>query len=298
MAADGTSFRDLNGNGELDPYEDARLPVEDRVADLLARMTLEEKAAQLFHQGLLVPDDGAVGEEPEGFSSVATRTLVAELGLTHFNIYWTPGPVTLAEWHNRMQEAAEATRLGIPVTISSDPRHGLGDNPATSMAGAGFSKWPDPIGLAATRDAGARARVRRRRATGVSGRRHPAGAPPDRRSRDRAALVPCGRNLRRGRRARREPGDRLHPRHAARDARARERRLHDEALPRRRATARRRGSALRLRPRAGLPRRQLRLSPRSRSRPRSRPGPRRSCPTTGCRSGPNTRRSASGSTTA
>ncbi len=152
VAADGTSFRDLNGNGELDPYEDARLPVEDRVADLLARMTLEEKAAQLFHQGLLVPDDGAVSEEPEGFSSVATRTLVAELGLTHFNIYWTPGPVTLAEWHNRMQEAAEATRLGIPVTISSDPRHGLGDNPATSMAGAGFSKWPDPIGLAATRD--------------------------------------------------------------------------------------------------------------------------------------------------
>ena len=52
-----------------------------------------------------------------------------------------------------MQEAAEATRLGIPVTISSDPRHGLGENPATSMAGAGFSKWPDPIGLAATRDA-------------------------------------------------------------------------------------------------------------------------------------------------
>ena len=154
VAADGTSFRDLNGNGELDPYEDRRLPVEDRVTDLLARMTLEEKAAQLFHQGLLVPDDGAVGEEPEGFSPVATQALVAEVGLTHFNIYWAPGPVTLAEWHNRMQEAAETTRLGIPVTISSDPRHGLGDNPATSMAGAGFSKWPDPIGLAATRDAG------------------------------------------------------------------------------------------------------------------------------------------------
>ena len=64
VAADGTSFRDLNGNEELDPYEDPRVPVEARVDDLLARMTLEEKAAQLFHQGLLVPDDGAVGEEP------------------------------------------------------------------------------------------------------------------------------------------------------------------------------------------------------------------------------------------
>ena len=60
----------------------------------------------------------------------------------------------LAQWHNRVQEAAERTRLGIPVTISSDPRHGLGDNPATSMAGSGFSQWPDPIGLAATRDEG------------------------------------------------------------------------------------------------------------------------------------------------
>ena len=154
VAADGTSFRDLNRNGELDPFEDARLPVEDRVADLLARMTLEEKAAQLFHQGLLVPDDGALGEDPDGFSPMSTGALVGELGLTHFNIYWAPGPVALAEWQNRMQEAAEATRLGIPITISSDPRHGLGNNPATSMAGIGFSKWPDPIGLAATRDEG------------------------------------------------------------------------------------------------------------------------------------------------
>ncbi len=150
---DGLPFRDLNGNGELDPYEDPRVPIEDRVADLLARMTLEEKAAQLFHQGLVVPDDSAVTDEPDAMTQVSTRGLV-ELGLTHFNVYWTPGPQALAEWHNRMQEAAEATRLGIPITISSDPRHGLGSNPATSMAGSGFSKWPDPIGLAATRDEG------------------------------------------------------------------------------------------------------------------------------------------------
>ena len=59
-----------------------------------------------------------------------------------------------------MQEAAEGTRLGIPVTISSDPRHGFGDNPATSMSGNRFSSWPEPIGLAATRATKARARVR------------------------------------------------------------------------------------------------------------------------------------------
>jgi len=153
VSDDGVSFRDLNANGVLDPYEDPRLPIEERVEDLLARMTLEEKAAQLFHQGLGVPDDGTVSDEPDGFTQVSTLGLVG-LGLTHFNIYWAPGPEVLAQWHNRVQEAAERTRLGIPVTISSDPRHGLGDNPATSMAGSGFSQWPDPIGLAATRDEG------------------------------------------------------------------------------------------------------------------------------------------------
>jgi beta-glucosidase len=150
--AEGVDYRDLNGNGVLDPYEDPRAPVEERVEDLIGQMTLEEKAALLFHQGLVVPDDGAVADEPDPISPVASGRLVRELGLTHFNIYWGPGPTTLAEWHNRMQEAAESTRLGIPVTVSSDPRHGFGDNPATSMSGSGFSSWPEPIGLAATRD--------------------------------------------------------------------------------------------------------------------------------------------------
>jgi beta-glucosidase len=150
--SDGLAYRDLNGNGALDPYEDARLQVEERVDDLLARMTVEEKAALLFHQGLVVPDDGTVGDEPDMVAGISTRALVGELGLTHFNIYWGPGPALLAGWHNQMQEAAERTRLGIPVTISSDPRHGFGDNPATSMNGNGFSRWPEPLGLAATRD--------------------------------------------------------------------------------------------------------------------------------------------------
>src|SRR5512140_1581547 len=40
----GLIFKDLNRNGALDPYEDWRLPVDKRVADLLSRMTLEQKA--------------------------------------------------------------------------------------------------------------------------------------------------------------------------------------------------------------------------------------------------------------
>ena len=161
--ADGTSFRDLNGNGELDPYEDPRLPVEERVDDLLGRMTLEEKAAQLFHQGLLVPDDGAVGDEPDGFSPVATRALVAELGLTHFNIYWAPGPVHARRvaqpdaggggghaardpGHDLVRPAARPRR---------QPRHEHGRRGVLQVAG------PDRAGRDTGR--GSRARVRRRR---------------------------------------------------------------------------------------------------------------------------------------
>ncbi len=45
----GMAYRDLNKNGVLDPYEDPRRPVDERVEDLVARMTLAEKAGLLFH---------------------------------------------------------------------------------------------------------------------------------------------------------------------------------------------------------------------------------------------------------
>lgn len=38
----------------------------------------------------------------------------------------------MAEWHNRIQKLAEQTRLGIPVTISTDPRHAFSQNPLAS----------------------------------------------------------------------------------------------------------------------------------------------------------------------
>src|SRR5512140_3639665 len=57
----GLSFKDLNRNGKLDPYEDWRLPVERRVADLVARMTMEEKAGLMFHASI----QGATGPDGE-----------------------------------------------------------------------------------------------------------------------------------------------------------------------------------------------------------------------------------------
>ena len=149
---DGRRVRDLNGNGELDPYEDPRRPLEERVADLLARMTLEEKAGLMFQPAIGIGPEGEVFDGPSPFGGDGTTRLITERHLNHFNIYATPDARRLAEWHNSLQRLAEASRLGIPVTISSDPRHAFDENPATSSASGSFSQWPEPIGLAATGD--------------------------------------------------------------------------------------------------------------------------------------------------
>ncbi|MGZ4396255.1 MAG: glycoside hydrolase family 3 protein [Gaiellaceae bacterium] len=149
---DGRVVRDLNGNGQLDPYEDPRLPVEERVDDLLAQMTLEEKAGLMFHPPIGIPPEGELLDEPSMLGGDGTTRLVAERHLNHFNLYFTPDARTTAEWHNRLQRLAEGTRLGIPVTISSDPRHSFDENPATSWASGSFSQWPEPIGLGAIGD--------------------------------------------------------------------------------------------------------------------------------------------------
>ncbi len=152
LTREGVTFRDLNKNGQLDPYEDPRRPIEERVADLLSQMTLEEKAGLMFHTMIGMKADGSLAEQPSAFNPVSTHELIAGRLMNHFNVYDVAAPRQMAEWYNRLQKLAERTRLGIPVTISSDPRHAFSKNPATGIAADAFSKWPEPIGLAATRD--------------------------------------------------------------------------------------------------------------------------------------------------
>jgi beta-glucosidase len=157
LTEDGFSYRDLNENGRLDLYEDSRRPIEERVEDLLSQMTLEEKAGMMFHTMIGMNEDGSLLEEIGPMNPAATSDLLAERFMNHFNVYAVAEPRQMAEWYNRLQELAEHTRLGIPVTISSDPRHAFSKDPGESiltsnMLTGGFSQWPEPIGLAATRD--------------------------------------------------------------------------------------------------------------------------------------------------
>ena len=122
-------------------------PVEERVDELLARMTLEEKAGLMFHAPIFMNPDGTLLDD--------TEERIAGRHLNHFNIYFAPGPRQQAEWHNRLQDLAKTTRLGIPVTISSDPRHSFAENFAAAWSATGFSQWPEPIGFGALGDADA-----------------------------------------------------------------------------------------------------------------------------------------------
>ncbi|MDG2304409.1 MAG: glycoside hydrolase family 3 N-terminal domain-containing protein [Candidatus Binatia bacterium] len=153
VSAAGRSVRDLNRNGRVDPYEDPTQPLERRVEDLLGQMNIAEKVGLMFQPPIFLGSDGHLVGNPfqQGFSTVDA---VALRQFRAFNIVNAGSPREMAAWNNRLQEMAERSRLGIPVTISSDPRHGLRDEGiATSVRTEGFSLWPEPIGLAATGDA-------------------------------------------------------------------------------------------------------------------------------------------------
>jgi beta-glucosidase len=151
----GLRFRDLNQNGRLDVYEDPRRPVDARVEDLLGQMTLEDKAGMLFINGAAVNDDGSL-EKKEGAVAGIAAGLVAADQLTgkrmnHFNLWQLPGVQTVATWHNALQRLAEQTRLGIPVTIASDPRNHF-SNAIFSMTATDFSQWCETLGFGAIGD--------------------------------------------------------------------------------------------------------------------------------------------------
>src|SRR3954471_4549884 len=98
---------------DLEPYRDSSLPVEDRVRDLLARMTLEEKAAQTAAPFGTVVD---VHTPPEtGWGSAVAG--LSTLGLP---------PRQAAEKGNELQRKhVEDTRLGIPVLLTEEALLGL-----------------------------------------------------------------------------------------------------------------------------------------------------------------------------
>ena len=138
----------------VDPtYRDASLPIAERVESLLSQMTLEEKAGLFFHTMITMGADGALSDGDPAFGIPSTDEFVVNREMNHFNLFGTAADAaTMASWHNRLQELAASTRLGIPVTISTDPRHAFSDNPLAAIMAGPFSQWPEQMGLAAIGD--------------------------------------------------------------------------------------------------------------------------------------------------
>lgn len=155
LTINGITFRDLNKNGKLDIYEDSRQPLEQRVSDILQQMTLEEKAGMMFINGTKVNADGTLDDKPgEGMLAglMAATKLIDDKKMNHFNLWQIPAPPKeLATWYNNLQKYAANTRLGIPVTIASDPRNHFSNN-IFAMQASRFSQWCEPLGLAAIGD--------------------------------------------------------------------------------------------------------------------------------------------------
>jgi beta-glucosidase len=162
------AFKDLNKNSKLDDYEDWRLPVNERARDLASKMTIDQIAGlMLYSSHQAIPSGGGgfmrggtYGGKPFPESGAKASDLtdqqikfLTDDNLRHVLITSVESPEIAAIWNNNVQGFVEGIGLGIPVNISSDPRHGS-DSYAEYNAGAGgkISMWPGTLGIAASFD--------------------------------------------------------------------------------------------------------------------------------------------------
>jgi beta-glucosidase len=180
------TFKDLNKNQKLDKYEDWRLPVAERVKDLVSQMTLEEKLGFMlisttrmggdnvfangvqgggpkpvitdgFNEEDLVQNTNMFTRKPLGapnMSAAGTTKGVTQFHLRHFILRANASPEIMAKWSNNLQALCESTRLGIPAIVASNPRNHVTTDASVglSVGLTAFSKWPGELGLAAMRD--------------------------------------------------------------------------------------------------------------------------------------------------
>lgn len=133
IEVDGLKFKDLNGNGQLDVYEDWRQDIDARVNDLLSQMTIDEEIGLLWHASTggtftsMYPytEDWLYSNEPtytdqDGNCYVPMYHSIISDNVTTYlhNVNGTPD--TLIYENNAFQEIAESARLGVPVVLSCD----------------------------------------------------------------------------------------------------------------------------------------------------------------------------------
>ncbi|MCM2564513.1 glycoside hydrolase family 3 protein [Janthinobacterium kumbetense] len=152
LKVDGYTFKDMNRNGKIDPYEDWRLSAEARADDLLSRMSLDEKAGLMMHgTAPTVSDPSGIGLGG-AYDLTALQDLIVKQYVNTFITRMAGDTANMASQYNKVQEISETSRHGIPVSISTDPRHHFQYTVGASAGTKGFSQWPETLGLAAIGD--------------------------------------------------------------------------------------------------------------------------------------------------
>ncbi|MDQ8737252.1 glycoside hydrolase family 3 N-terminal domain-containing protein [Paenibacillus sp. LHD-38] len=140
LMIDGKSYKDSNGNNVLDAYENWELTTADRVADLIPRMSLAEKA------GLM-----QITSNP---NATTVDDFIKNRNLRYFILRDNPTAFNIATRNNTYQQIAEGTPLGIPIVFTSNPRNYIAESLQFGFqeASGQFSIWPGALGMAATQD--------------------------------------------------------------------------------------------------------------------------------------------------
>lgn len=171
---DGLYFKDLDGSGQMKPFDDWRLPAKTRAEAYVKELTIEEKIAQLFIS------DWRMGKYPIPGSSMETQELILDesgtldegefTGKTIFGEQHLPGTSTLlkewfsrhlilranataedmTDWMNQLHAVAEGCQHFIPVSVASNSRNENGEVVFGMNDAAGvFATWPGTLGIAA-----------------------------------------------------------------------------------------------------------------------------------------------------
>ncbi len=172
---DGLYFKDLDGSGTFQIYDDWRLSPQERAEAYVQMLTVEEKIAQLFisdwrmgkypQTSLFSEDRGEIPLDESGTldeGSIQGKTIFGDQyipGTTvllkewlnrHMILRANPTPEDLVDWLNQLQAVAEECEHLIPVEVMSNSRNENGEVVFGMNDAAGtFATWPGTLGIAA-----------------------------------------------------------------------------------------------------------------------------------------------------
>lgn len=169
-SADGEFFKDSNNNQELDPFEDWRLTTDERVEDVLSKLSIEQKTAYTLNHLMTSPTisdseelydeegnilmDGLITESETSFGPFDLEDYI-DRGLRASVVRTQADPDIMAAFNNVMGQFAEydsasKNEVGLPYTVISNPtNHSKGITGTSEDNHSTYATYPASLGLAA-----------------------------------------------------------------------------------------------------------------------------------------------------